>query len=81
VENERFKIKSQPVTGNWQPMPDPLKKGFVYPVKDYNFQLKPGGKAIDAGCILPNITDNYTGKSPDLGALEYGRPTPHYGPR
>ena len=63
------------------PMPDPLKKGFVYPVKDYNFQLKPGGKAIDAGCILPNITDNYTGKSPDLGALEYSRPTPHYGPR
>lgn len=63
------------------PMPDPEKRGHVYPVKGYDFRLKPSSKAIDAGCILPNITDNYTGKAPDLGALERGRETPHYGPR
>jgi hypothetical protein len=30
---------------------------------------------------LPNITDGYTGRAPDLGAYEYGVPLPHYGPR
>ena len=63
------------------PIPDPQKRGHVYPVKGYDFRLKPSSKAIDAGCILPNITDGYTGKAPDLGALEYGQQTPHYGPR
>jgi len=30
---------------------------------------------------LPNITDGFLGKAPDLGAYEYGAPLPHYGPR
>ena len=30
---------------------------------------------------LPNVNDNFTGRAPDLGALESGRPVPHYGPR
>ena len=63
------------------PMPDPKKKGHIYPVKGYDFRLKSSGIAIDAGCVLPNINDNFTGKAPDLGALEYGQTVPHYGPR
>ncbi len=63
------------------PMPDPQKRGHVYKVKGFDFRLRPSGKAVDAGCVLPNITDNYSGKAPDLGALEVGRPEPHYGPR
>src|SRR5262249_455041 len=39
-----------------------------------------GSAAIDAGTVLPNITDGFTGRAPDLGALELGRPAPHYGP-
>lgn len=62
-------------------MPDTEKRGVVYAVEGHDFGLKPGGKAIDAGCILPNITDSFTGKAPDLGAWEYGHPVPHYGPR
>ena len=31
--------------------------------------------------VLPNVTDGYSGKAPDLGAYEYGQPVPHYGPR
>ena len=36
---------------------------------------------FNAGCVLPDITDNYSGKAPDLGALEAGQSIPHYGPR
>ena len=39
------------------------------------------GPAIDAGTILPGVTDGFTGRAPDLGALESGRVVPSYGPR
>jgi len=53
----------------------------VYDSAVYDFRLKPGSAAVDAGVELPNITDGFAGKAPDLGALEQGRPLPHYGPR
>jgi hypothetical protein len=43
--------------------------------------LRPGSAAIDKGAVISNVTDGYTGAAPDLGALEYGKPAPHYGPR
>jgi hypothetical protein len=43
--------------------------------------LKEGSNAIDAGTAVPTITDGFAGKAPDLGAHEFGRPAPHYGPR
>jgi hypothetical protein len=43
--------------------------------------LKPGCEAIDAGAILANINDDFVGSAPDMGAYEYGKPLPHYGPR
>ncbi|MEJ2169936.1 MAG: hypothetical protein P8X90_30910, partial [Desulfobacterales bacterium] len=46
-----------------------------------NFRLKPQAAAVNAGCLLPNINDDFTGKAPDLGALESGQPVPVYGPR
>ena len=53
----------------------------VYKAKELNFQLKPDGVAVDAGCRLPNANDDFTGQEPDLGALEVGLPVPIYGPR
>jgi hypothetical protein len=53
----------------------------IYKAEDLDFQLKPGTVAIDAGCILPNINDDFAGDAPDLGALEVGQPIPVYGPR
>jgi hypothetical protein len=50
-------------------------------VKDMDFRLKRDSAAVDAGCILPNINDGFTGKAPDLGALEVGQAVPIYGPR
>jgi hypothetical protein len=61
--------------------PDPNRRYHVYHAMDLNFRLKPNSKAIDAGQVLPTINDNFTGKAPDLGALEFNQPQPHYGPR
>ena len=61
--------------------PDPAQRYKIYHSMDLNFRLKANGKAVDAGVVLPTINDGFTGKAPDLGALEVGRPEPHYGPR
>jgi hypothetical protein len=53
----------------------------VYRPEDYDFTLAAGSGAIDAGTVLPGVTDGFTGKAPDLGALESGQVAPAYGPR
>lgn len=62
-------------------MPDKSDPQRLYDPKDFDFRLKPGSAAVDRGVALPGITDDMTGAAPDLGALEVGRPVPHYGPR
>src|SRR5579864_6150627 len=62
-------------------MPDMSDPQRVYSAEHFDFRLKPGSAAVDAGVVLPNITDDFTGRAPDLGALELDRPIPHYGPR
>lgn len=37
-----------------------------------DFRLVGGSAAVDAGLVIPGITDNYTGAAPDIGALELG---------
>jgi hypothetical protein len=61
--------------------PDPNDPRILYKPSDFDFQLRPGSVAVDAGVRLPNINDGFTGKAPDLGAYEVGQPVPHYGPR
>ncbi len=61
--------------------PDPNRRHHVYHSPDLNFRLKPASRAVDAAQPLANINDGFAGKAPDLGALEQGRPLPHYGPR
>jgi len=61
--------------------PNPDYPMAVYDSREYDFRLRPGSDAVDAGCRLPNINDSYNGNAPDLGALERGQPVPHYGPR
>jgi hypothetical protein len=60
------------------PGPDPRT---LYKPSDFDFQLRPGSAAVDAGIRLADINDDFTGRAPDLGAYEVGRPVPHYGPR
>ena len=61
--------------------PDPAKPHAVYEARELDFRLKPGGRAVDAGVVLPGLNDGYAGRAPDLGAYEAGAPLPHYGPR
>jgi hypothetical protein len=61
--------------------PDPNDPRILYKPSDFDFQLRPGSVAVDAGVRLPNVNDGFTGKAPDLGAYEIGEPAPHYGPR
>jgi len=60
------------------PDADPRK---LYSPSDFDFRLRPGSAAVDAGTRLANINDQFTGKAPDLGAYETGLALPHYGPR
>jgi hypothetical protein len=62
-------------------LPDPARQGHVYPVAGHDFRLKKSSRAVDAGCVLPNVTDGYSGSAPDLGAIETGSEMPAYGPR
>ena len=61
--------------------PDPTNRHAVYHAMDLNFRLRPGSRAVDKGVLLPGLNDDFAGAAPDLGALELGRPEPHYGPR
>lgn len=57
--------------------PDP-----VFPERQpQDLRIAAGSPATDAALLLPNINDDYTGKAPDIGAYEYGKALPHYGPR
>jgi hypothetical protein len=62
-------------------MPEKADPQRLYNPEDFDFRLKPGSAAVDAGVELPTITDGFTGKAPDLGAYELGQPVPQYGPR
>jgi len=53
----------------------------LYKAADFDFRIKPGSAAVDRGVALPTVTDGFAGAAPDLGALEVGKPVPHYGPR
>jgi hypothetical protein len=59
------------------PYPDPGTNKWPAP----NLSLKSGSAAVDAGIVLPNLNDGFTGKAPDFGAYELGQAPPHYGPR
>jgi hypothetical protein len=46
-----------------------------------DFRLAPGAPEIGRGEVLPNVAEGRDGKLPDLGAVPFGDPLPHYGPR
>ena len=57
------------------------RAGTTWTPDDFDLRLKEGSKAIDSAVRLPNINDDYNGEAPDRGAIEFGDPRPHYGPR
>jgi hypothetical protein len=59
------------------PFPNPALPKWPTP----DLRLRADSAAVDAGVVLPNVNDGYTGKAPDLGAYEVGQELPVYGPR
>ncbi len=59
----------------------PADPNTTYKGEDLDFRLRPDGPAVDKGVVLPNFSDGFAGKAPDLGACELGAPLPHFGPR
>jgi hypothetical protein len=53
----------------------------VYHPENFDFRLRAGSAAVDAGVPLATVNDDFTGDRPDLGALEVGKEVPIYGPR
>ena len=44
-----------------------------------HFQLAPGSPGVSAGQVIPNFSDGYIGKAPDMGAHQRGAPPTRYG--
>ena len=59
----------------------PPEKGRTCELVDYDLRLKKNVNVVDAGIALPQITDGFVGKAPDLGCYELSQEPPHYGPR
>jgi hypothetical protein len=43
------------------------------------YQLAPNSPGYDAGVVLPNFNDGFTGTGPDMGAHEAGAPAMKFG--
>lgn len=61
--------------------PDPADPGRLYDPAALDLRLRPRSAAVDAGVVIPGVTDGFAGRAPDLGAYELGTEPPHYGPR
>lgn len=53
--------------------------GFDAETMTGRFSLAPGSPGHDAGAVVPNFTDGYTGTAPDTGAHESGTPPIQFG--
>jgi len=55
--------------------------GFDPATQSGRFQLSPDSPGAAAGQPIPNFSDGYTGKAPDVGAHQRGAPPIQYGVR
>ena len=46
-----------------------------------HFQLAPDSPGVNAGQVIPNFSDGYSGTAPDIGAHQRGVPPVQYGVR
>lgn len=75
IERHGIRVRKEEIFDQYDVPAEPRR------IKPQVLTLKSGSAAVDAGDVLPNINDDFTGKAPDLGAHELGKPPPHYGPR
>ncbi len=69
IERHGVRVKKEEIFES-KPSPGPI-----------HLTLKAGSAAVDAGVAVPNLSEVFREKAPDLGAYELGMRLPHYGPR
>ncbi len=76
-----FDLLSGKVVSSGTQEPHAVKGVPIYapkrPAGDYS--LDPSSPGFDAGEIIPNFSDGYSGKAPDIGAFEAGSPPMEFG--
>jgi hypothetical protein len=75
IEQHAIRIRKEQVFNAWVIPGEPSR------MLPQHLSLKENSPAVDAGIVVPNISDDFVGKAPDLGTYELGGETPHYGPR
>ncbi len=75
IEKHAIRVRKEDIFANWSIPAEPSR------MTPQHLTLKAGSQAVDAGAIVPNISDDFVGKAPDLGAYECGGDMPHCGPR
>jgi len=75
IEQHAVRVRKEAIFTKWEIPTQPTR------LPPLHLPLKDGGAAVDAGDVVPNLSDAFVGKAPDLGAYEFGNPLPHYGPR
>lgn len=71
-----------PIAGNFASgLTPPADYRIRQPASLNDPRLAAESAAVDAGVVLPNFSDGFAGRAPDLGCCELGAPLPHYGPR
>jgi hypothetical protein len=75
IERHGIRVRKEEIFENWNVPPEFAR------VAPQILSLKRECNAIDAGAVLPNINEDFSGSAPDLGAHEFGKPLPRYGPR
>ncbi|QNN22526.1 right-handed parallel beta-helix repeat-containing protein [Planctomycetales bacterium ZRK34] len=53
---------------------DDAQPGEFVNVEAFDLRLSSDSRAINAGVVIPGITESFTGPAPDLGAYEHGAP-------
>jgi hypothetical protein len=53
--------------------------GFNKKNKTALFQLAPDSPGVDAGVVIPNFRETFSGSKPDIGAFETGQPPMEFG--
>ena len=82
VDYDGFQWQSNtPFVWDRKPYQDVRSFAASVGIEKHGRRIQTDSDVIDAGVYLPNITEGFYGRSPDIGAIEHGAQPLHFGPR
>lgn len=75
IRNNIFRGITEPIPGGsaWSNNLDASVDPLFVDASSGNHHLQDGSPAINAGAVIPGITDGFSGSAPDQGAYEFGQ--------